>query len=80
MIRIQKGDLAARDKRMGVLTEPIGAVCIFLFNIAISYHDRINSIKFFAWEERWINRTMDSREAEMKWIIKGKVNFERCRL
>ena len=45
-IRIQKGVLAARDKRMGVLTELIGAVCnFFLFNIAIPYcyHDRSNS-------------------------------------
>ena len=30
-IRIQKGVLAARDKRMGVLDELISAVCIFFF-------------------------------------------------
>jgi hypothetical protein len=29
-IRIQKGVMAARDKRMGVLNELIGAVCHFL--------------------------------------------------
>lgn len=40
-IRIQKGTLAARDKRMGVLSELLGAV---------------KFIKFFAWEERWITR------------------------
>ena len=30
-IRIQKGVMTARDKRMGVLNELIGAVCYFLF-------------------------------------------------
>jgi hypothetical protein len=29
-VRIQKGVLAARDKRMGVLNELIGAVCMIL--------------------------------------------------
>lgn len=55
-IRIQKGVLAARDKRMGVLNELIGAV---------------KFIKFFAWEERWIQRALDAREFELKWMIKG---------
>ncbi|RDB18199.1 ATP-dependent bile acid permease [Hypsizygus marmoreus] len=58
-IRIQKGVLAARDKRMGVLNELIGAV---------------KFIKFFAWEERWIGRAMDAREAEMRWMIKARIN------
>ncbi|CAA7263971.1 unnamed protein product [Cyclocybe aegerita] len=58
-VRIQKGVLAARDKRMGVLNELIGAV---------------KFIKFFAWEERWIGRALDAREAEMKWMVKARVN------
>ncbi|KAF8887923.1 multidrug resistance-associated ABC transporter [Gymnopilus junonius] len=58
-VRIQKGVLAARDKRMGVLNELIGAV---------------KFIKFFAWEEKWIGRALDAREAEMKWMIKARVN------
>ncbi|KAF6756229.1 multidrug resistance-associated ABC transporter [Ephemerocybe angulata] len=58
-IRIQKGVLGARDKRMGVLNELIGAV---------------KFIKFFAWEDRWIQRALDAREAEMKWMIKGRIN------
>ncbi|KAF9555963.1 multidrug resistance-associated ABC transporter [Agrocybe pediades] len=58
-IRIQKGVMAARDKRMGVLNELIGAV---------------KFIKFFAWEERWIGKALDAREAEMKWMIKARVN------
>ncbi|KIJ90780.1 hypothetical protein K443DRAFT_14955 [Laccaria amethystina LaAM-08-1] len=56
-IRIQKGVLAARDKRMGVLNELIGLYVKF--------------IKFFAWEESWIRRALDASEAEMKWMIKG---------
>ena len=76
-IRIQKGVLAARDKRMGVLNELIGAVCA-VFVLAslyscVSY--QIKFIKFFAWEERWITRAMDSREAEMKWMVKGKLTL-----
>ena len=55
-IRIQKGVMTARDKRMGVLNELIGAV---------------KFIKFFAWEDRWIERALDAREVEMGWMIKG---------
>ncbi|KAJ2929604.1 hypothetical protein H1R20_g7490, partial [Candolleomyces eurysporus] len=58
-IRIQKGVLGARDKRMGVLNELIGAV---------------KFIKFFAWEDRWIQRALDSREEEMKWMVKARIN------
>ncbi|TFY53857.1 hypothetical protein EVG20_g9943 [Dentipellis fragilis] len=58
-IRIQKGVMAARDKRMGVLNELIGAV---------------KFIKFFAWEDRWIQRALDAREVEMKWMIKARFN------
>ncbi|KAH0834256.1 hypothetical protein J3R83DRAFT_11612 [Lanmaoa asiatica] len=59
-IRIQKGVSASRDKRMAVLNELIGAV---------------KFIKFFAWEERWIDRTMDARGVEMKWMVKGESCF-----
>ncbi|KAH0826125.1 hypothetical protein J3R83DRAFT_5915 [Lanmaoa asiatica] len=58
-IRIQKGVSASRDKRMAVLNELIGAV---------------KFIKFFAWEERWIDRTMDARGVEMKWMVKARLN------
>ncbi|KAI0275322.1 multidrug resistance-associated ABC transporter [Gloeopeniophorella convolvens] len=58
-IRIQKGVMAARDKRMGVLNELIGAV---------------KFIKFFAWENRWIDRVSDARAAEIKWMIKARMN------
>ena len=55
-VRIQKGVSTARDKRMGVLNELISA---------------IKFIKFFAWEDQWIKRVMESREGEMQWMIKG---------
>ncbi|KAJ7693236.1 P-loop containing nucleoside triphosphate hydrolase protein [Mycena rosella] len=58
-IRIQKGVLKAKDKRMGVLNELISAVKL---------------IKFFAWEQRWIDRTLDARNEEMKWMVKSRIN------
>ncbi|KAJ7222262.1 hypothetical protein GGX14DRAFT_694507 [Mycena pura] len=58
-IRIQKGVLKARDERMGVLTELIGA---------------IKFIKFFAWEQRWIDRALAARNEEIKWMIKARIN------
>ena len=54
--RIAKGTSTARDKRMGVLNELISA---------------IKFVKFFAWEDRWIQRALDAREVEMQWMIKG---------
>ncbi|KAH7922269.1 P-loop containing nucleoside triphosphate hydrolase protein [Leucogyrophana mollusca] len=58
-IRIQKGVSASRDKRMAVLNELISAV---------------KFIKFFAWEERWIQRAMDARGVEMDWMVKARIN------
>ena len=31
--------------------------------------NQVKLIKFFTWEERWIGRAWDGREAEMKWIV-----------
>ncbi|KAJ7104581.1 hypothetical protein C8R43DRAFT_1047311 [Mycena crocata] len=58
-IRIQKGVLKAKDDRMGVLNELISAV---------------KFIKFFAWEQRWIDRTLTARNEEIKWMIKARIN------
>ncbi|KAF7350973.1 hypothetical protein MSAN_01659500 [Mycena sanguinolenta] len=58
-IRIQKGVLKAKDARMGVLNELIAAV---------------KFIKFFAWEQRWIDRALKAREAEIQWMIKARIN------
>ncbi|KAG1838819.1 hypothetical protein DFJ58DRAFT_617029, partial [Suillus subalutaceus] len=58
-IRIQKGVSASRDKRMAVLNELISAV---------------KFIKFFAWEDHWIKRTMDARGVEMNWMVKARIN------
>ncbi|KAF9230741.1 ABC transporter type 1, transmembrane domain-containing protein [Melanogaster broomeanus] len=58
-IRIQKGVSVSRDKRMAVLNELISAV---------------KFIKFFAWEERWVKRTMEARGVEMGWMVKARIN------
>ncbi|KAJ6577612.1 multidrug resistance-associated ABC transporter [Mycena capillaripes] len=58
-VRMHKGELKARDGRMSVVNELIGAV---------------KFIKLFAWEERWIKRALDAREVEMKWMIKSRLN------
>ncbi|KAJ7099479.1 hypothetical protein B0H15DRAFT_1002427 [Mycena belliarum] len=58
-IRIQKGVLKAKDKRMGVLNELISAV---------------KFIKFFAWEQQWIDRALEARNEEIKWMIKARTN------
>ncbi|KAJ7303772.1 hypothetical protein DFH08DRAFT_793782 [Mycena albidolilacea] len=57
---IHKGKAKAKDKRLAVLDELIGS---------------IKFIKFFAWEERWIDRAMAAREEEMRWMLKGTFIF-----
>ncbi|KAI0070122.1 multidrug resistance-associated ABC transporter [Panus rudis PR-1116 ss-1] len=57
--RIRKGLSNAQDKRMGVLNEVIGA---------------IKFIKFFAWEDRWVERALNAREVELKWLVKARMN------
>ena len=32
---------------------------------------QVKFIKFFAWEEHWIGRVLDAREAEMQWMVRG---------
>ena len=32
---------------------------------------QVKFIKFFAWEDRWIQRALDAREVELQWLIKG---------
>ncbi|KAF8235354.1 hypothetical protein L208DRAFT_1257713 [Tricholoma matsutake] len=65
-IQIQKGLLAARDKRMGVLNELIGSVGSLAFHLTFF----VKFIKFFAWEEQSIEHALDAREHEMKWMTK----------
>ncbi|KAJ7258427.1 multidrug resistance-associated ABC transporter [Mycena haematopus] len=57
--RIHKGVLKAKDARMGVLTELISSV---------------KFIKFFGWEQRWIDRALEAREEEMHWMTKARMN------
>jgi len=54
-VRINRGTLAARDARMGVLNELLSAM---------------KFIKFFAWEDKWIARVMEARGKEIDWIVK----------
>ncbi|KAJ4488293.1 ABC transporter type 1, transmembrane domain-containing protein [Lentinula aciculospora] len=58
-MEIYRGTAKVRDKRMGVVSELIGA---------------IKFIKFFAWEYKWIDRAMDEREKEMTWMLKSRIN------
>ena len=77
-IRIQKGVMTARDKRMGVLNELIGAVSYYTVCDSLATADsclcKIKFIKFFAWEARWIDRVSDARATEIKWMIKSRIN------
>ncbi|KAJ7794752.1 hypothetical protein B0H14DRAFT_3888596 [Mycena olivaceomarginata] len=57
--KIHKGKAKAKDKRMAVLDELISSIKL---------------IKFFAWEERWIDRAMVAREEEMRWMLKANIN------
>ncbi|KAJ6452790.1 hypothetical protein C8R45DRAFT_1223373 [Mycena sanguinolenta] len=58
-LHIHKGLLKAKDARMGILTELISAVKI---------------IKFFGWQQRWIDRGLAAREEEMRWMTKARLN------
>ncbi|KAJ7187807.1 hypothetical protein C8R46DRAFT_876839 [Mycena filopes] len=57
--KIGKGLSKARDKRMGIVDELIGS---------------IKFVKFFAWEDRWIDRAMAARDEEIKWMAKNRTN------
>jgi hypothetical protein len=32
---------------------------------------KVKFIKFFAWEQRWIDRALTAREEELRWMLKG---------
>nr|XP_018259698.1 ATP-binding cassette transporter [Kwoniella dejecticola CBS 10117]OBR81856.1 ATP-binding cassette transporter [Kwoniella dejecticola CBS 10117] len=51
--------LKARDKRIGVMNELIGA---------------IQFIKFFAWIEQWKDRAAEARAKEMKQMVRSLIN------
>ncbi|KAJ7742770.1 hypothetical protein B0H16DRAFT_1423196 [Mycena metata] len=53
---MSKGHSKARDKRTTIVAELISS---------------IKFVKFFAWENRWIERAMAAREEEMKWMAKS---------
>lgn len=58
-VRIQKAWLKARDKRISIMTELIGAITF---------------IKFFAWTGKWKERAMQARDAELKQMVRSILN------
>ncbi|KAJ1301639.1 hypothetical protein OPQ81_008884 [Rhizoctonia solani] len=56
----QRSVSAMRDRRMRAMNEAIQS---------------IKFIKFSAWESRWINRVLNARSEELKWLRKLKVSF-----
>ncbi|KAF8502967.1 multidrug resistance-associated ABC transporter [Gautieria morchelliformis] len=58
-IRLQKGTLNARDKRMNIVNELLNSVKL---------------VKFYGWENRWIDRVLDARKFELGWLVKGRIN------
>ncbi|CAE6421059.1 unnamed protein product [Rhizoctonia solani] len=56
----QRSVSAMRDRRMRAMNEAIQS---------------IKFIKFSAWESRWINRVLDARSEELKWLRKLKVSI-----
>ncbi|KAJ7715183.1 hypothetical protein B0H16DRAFT_1678542 [Mycena metata] len=56
---MSKGRSKARDKRTTIVGELISS---------------IKFVKFFAWEDRWIERAMAARDEEMKWMAKIRAN------
>ncbi|KZT22415.1 P-loop containing nucleoside triphosphate hydrolase protein [Neolentinus lepideus HHB14362 ss-1] len=57
--RIGRAASNAKDKRTSIVNELLGAV---------------RFIKFFAWEERWIERVMEARRNELDWLRRGQMN------
>lgn len=39
-------------------------------------HSQVKFIKFFAWEDRWIQRVLDARKVELKWMVKGELECQ----
>ncbi|KAF9258420.1 hypothetical protein L218DRAFT_934784 [Marasmius fiardii PR-910] len=58
-IKIKKGMSSATDTRIRLLSELLKAV---------------KFVKFFAWEEPWIEKVMGAREKELGWIVKSRIN------
>ena len=77
-IAIQKSVLAARDKRMGVLTELFGSVSApsrDSCSVRLIVYAQVKFIKLFAWEDKWIKRALDAKEVEIRWLTKGVSSY-----
>ncbi|KAF8502966.1 ABC transporter type 1, transmembrane domain-containing protein [Gautieria morchelliformis] len=58
-VGLQKGVLAAGDKRMNVINELLNSVKL---------------VKFYGWENRWMDRVLNARKIELDWLVKGRIN------
>ncbi|KIJ35247.1 hypothetical protein M422DRAFT_262416 [Sphaerobolus stellatus SS14] len=58
-LKIQKSLLGAKDKRTTVLNELLTGLKL---------------VKFYAWENRWIDRVLGARSIEIKWLAKMRTN------
>ncbi|KIJ28632.1 hypothetical protein M422DRAFT_784503 [Sphaerobolus stellatus SS14] len=58
-IRIHKSFMAVKDKRTNVLNELLAGLKL---------------VKFYAWENRWMDRILDARNLELKWLAKTRTN------
>ena len=58
-LKIYKDMLKARDKRISVMNELIGAITF---------------IKFFAWTDKWKKRAVDARNNELKQEVRSIIN------
>ncbi|KAJ7499148.1 hypothetical protein FB451DRAFT_27658 [Mycena latifolia] len=57
-VKYEKGIVTARDKRTSVVNELISS---------------IKFIKFGGAEEKWLRKANDSRDVELKWLLKSKL-------
>lgn len=48
--------------------------CLNLHRVLNELIGAIKTIKFFAWDDRWICRALESRKHELEWIAKMRGN------
>ncbi|KAF8529350.1 multidrug resistance-associated ABC transporter [Gautieria morchelliformis] len=58
-VGLEKGLLSAEDERMNVVNELLNSVKL---------------VKFYGWENRWMDRVLDARKIELDWLVKGRIN------
>jgi hypothetical protein len=73
-VKLSRSRLDAKDKRMGpfVMFVLAGTSNTPLLPIAVLNEliAEAKPLKFYAWENKWIARAMETREAELGWFVK----------